>query len=27
VPKDGYMKPTDEPGFGLNVEEEWLEPL
>ena len=27
VPKDGYMKPTDEPGFGLKVEEEWLEPL
>jgi len=27
VPKNGYMKPTDEPGFGLKVEEEWLEPL
>lgn len=27
VPKNGYMKPTDEPGFGLKVEEDWLEPL
>jgi len=27
VPKNGYMKPTSDPGFGLKIEEEWLKPM
>ncbi|MEM2922018.1 MAG: enolase C-terminal domain-like protein, partial [Candidatus Bathyarchaeia archaeon] len=27
VPKNGYIKPTGDPGFGLRVEEEWLKPI
>ena len=26
VPKDGFLVPSDAPGFGLEVREEWLEP-
>jgi len=27
VPEDGYLVPSDEPGFGLNIKEEWLSPF
>lgn len=26
VPKDGWLVPSDAPGFGLDVKEEWIEP-
>ena len=27
VPKDGWLVPSDAPGFGLEIAEEWLEPF
>jgi L-rhamnonate dehydratase len=27
VPKDGWLVPNDAPGFGLEVEEEWIKPF
>ncbi|MEM7534582.1 MAG: enolase C-terminal domain-like protein [Chloroflexota bacterium] len=27
VPKEGWLIPNDAPGFGLGIEEEWLEPF
>ena len=27
VPKDGWLTPSDSPGFGLEIKEEWLEPF
>lgn len=27
VPKEGYTKPSDEPGFGLKIREDWLSPF
>jgi len=27
VPREGYIKPTDDPGFGLRIKEEWLSPF
>lgn len=27
VPKDGWLKPNDGPGFGLEIPEEWLRPF
>ena len=27
VAKDGYLVPSDAPGFGLEVPESWLEPF
>ena len=27
VPSDGTLRPSDEPGFGLGIEEEWLIPF
>lgn len=27
VPEKGYIKPSDDPGFGLKIEEEWLVPF
>jgi L-rhamnonate dehydratase len=26
VPKDGYLVPSDAPGFGMQIEEEWIVP-
>jgi L-rhamnonate dehydratase len=26
VPRDGYLRPSDAPGFGLGIEEDWLTP-
>ncbi|MGH2350909.1 MAG: enolase C-terminal domain-like protein, partial [Chloroflexota bacterium] len=26
VPKDGFVRPSDAPGFGLDVKEEWIAP-
>ena len=27
IPQDGYLVPSDAPGFGLEVQESWLEPF
>jgi L-rhamnonate dehydratase len=27
LPKDGWLTPSDAPGFGLEIEEQWLEPF
>ena len=27
LPKDGYLVPSDAPGFGLEIPEEWLAPF
>ncbi len=27
VPQDGYLAPSDAPGFGLEISEEWLVPF
>jgi L-alanine-DL-glutamate epimerase-like enolase superfamily enzyme len=26
VPKDGWLVPSDAPGFGLDIKAEWIEP-
>ncbi len=26
VPKDGYVTPSDAPGFGMEIKEEWIKP-
>mgnify|MGYP001415694391 CR=1 FL=1 len=26
MPKDGYIKPSDAPGFGMEISEEWIIP-
>ena len=26
VPKDGYVTPTDAPGFGMEIRDEWITP-
>jgi L-rhamnonate dehydratase len=26
VPKDGYVTPSDAPGFGMEIKEEWIRP-
>jgi L-rhamnonate dehydratase len=26
VPRDGYLVPSDAPGFGMEIKKEWLEP-
>jgi len=27
LPEAGWMRPNDAPGFGLEIEEEWIEPF
>ena len=27
LPKDGWLTPSDGPGFGLEIPEQWLEPF
>jgi L-rhamnonate dehydratase len=27
VPRDGYLVPSDAPGFGMEIKKEWLEPV
>ena len=27
VPKDGWLVPSDAPGFGLEISEDWLSPF
>jgi len=26
MPKDGYVTPSDAPGFGMEIAEEWITP-
>jgi len=26
MPKDGYIKPSDAPGFGMEIKDEWITP-
>jgi hypothetical protein len=26
MPKDGYVTPSDAPGFGMEIAEEWISP-
>ena len=26
MPKDGYVAPSDAPGFGMQIRQEWIEP-
>jgi hypothetical protein len=26
VPKDGYLVPSDAPGFGMDIAEDWITP-
>ena len=26
IPKDGYVTPTDAPGFGMDIKDEWITP-
>ncbi|MDE0047360.1 MAG: hypothetical protein OXU19_16125, partial [bacterium] len=26
VPKDGYIRPSDAPGWGMEIDEQWITP-